>query len=253
MPCCLLRSLDMPLAQVADVISALDPTVGEATRVLPPIDQSEHDAGIQAGERAAELLGAYWNAIERRIASQRELAAHLQIRMASHEGNVRRIDMFDIKDRAVPEQLVLTEQRHVHIDDMPAWLPGAMQRVRHQAEVHGGAAGHLFVIYHGEVSHDSDGPAEVCVSVSSALESVADLAIRREPPHREVYVRITKAQWEVPQILSAYDAVSQYISSHELRVGVRRRISVHQLARATRDGRSTRGVPEGPEINRPNR
>src|SRR5919199_3233571 len=34
----LLRSLDMPLAQVADVISALDPPVGETTRVLPPFD-----------------------------------------------------------------------------------------------------------------------------------------------------------------------------------------------------------------------
>ena len=49
----------MPLAQVADVITALDPAVGEATRVLAPFDQSEPDmAGIQANQRAAELLGA---------------------------------------------------------------------------------------------------------------------------------------------------------------------------------------------------
>lgn len=126
--------------------------------------------------------------------------------------------MFDVKERAVSEQLVLTEQRHVHIDDMPAWLSGAMQRVRHHAELHGGSAGHLFVIYHGEVSHDSDGPVEVCVPVGPVLESVADLATRCEPAHHEVYVRITKSQWEFPQILSAYDAVSQYIKSHELRV-----------------------------------
>jgi hypothetical protein len=50
-------------------------------------------------------------------------------------------DRFDIKDRDVPEQLVLTEQRHVHIDGMPGWLPSAMQRVTQQAEAHGGPAG----------------------------------------------------------------------------------------------------------------
>src|SRR5579859_6591625 len=50
----LLRSLDMPLAQVAEVITALDPGVGEATRVLAPFDQSEPNmSGIQANERAA--------------------------------------------------------------------------------------------------------------------------------------------------------------------------------------------------------
>lgn len=53
----LLRSLDMPLAQVAEVIAALDPAVGEVTRVLPSLDPLEADiAGLQANARAAELL-----------------------------------------------------------------------------------------------------------------------------------------------------------------------------------------------------
>lgn len=214
----MLRTLEMPLAQVAEVISALGPSIGEVTRVLPPsgasAQQVECDTPLDS--RAAELLGSYWAAIERRIASQRELAAHLQLRMSSQEGSARRIDMFDVKDRDVSEQLVLTEQRHVNIDDMPSWLPGAMLRVTQHAEAHGGPTGLMFVIYHGEVTHDSDGPVEVCIPVGGALESVAELATRREPAHREVYVRITKAQWEFPQILSAYDAVSQFIQSHSL-------------------------------------
>jgi hypothetical protein len=124
--------------------------------------------------------------------------------------------MFEVKGRDVPEQLVLTEQRHVHIDNMPGWLPGAMQRMTQQADARGGSAGPMFVIYHGEVTHDSDGPVEVCVPVGGALESIAELATRREPAHREVYVRITKAQWEFPQILSAYDAVCQFIHTNGL-------------------------------------
>lgn len=214
----MLRALDMPLAQVAEVTSALGPSISEVTRVLPTFGSSEDalQPGSQADSRAAELLRSYWAAIERRIASQRELAAHLQIRMSGQEGRVHRTVMFEIKDRDVSEQLVLTEQRHVHIDDMPGWLPGAMQRVTHQADAHGGPAGPMFVIYHGEVTHDSDGPVEVCVPVGGALESIPELATRREPAHREVYVRITKAQWEFPQILSAYDAVSQFIHSNGL-------------------------------------
>jgi DNA-binding transcriptional MerR regulator len=209
----MLRSLDMPLAQVAEVISTLGPTIGEVTRVLPTPEASGDRVAFesQVDSRAVELLASYWAAIECRIASQRELAAHLQFRMAGQEGSTRRSDMFEVKDRAVPEQLVLTEQRHVSIDDMPGWLPGAMQRVTQQAETHGGPTGPMFVIYHGEVTHESDGPVEVCIPVRAALETIIELATRREPAHREVYVRITKAQWEFPQILSAYDAVTEFI------------------------------------------
>jgi hypothetical protein len=40
--------------------------------------------------------------------------------------------------------------------------------------------------------------------------------MRREPAHREAYVRITKAQVAYPQILSAYDAVAQWLGARGL-------------------------------------
>src|SRR5438046_1596346 len=98
---------------------------------------------------------------------------------------------------------------------MPGWLPSAIQRMTQQADAHGGPAGELFVIYHGEVKHDQDGTVEVCPSCS-ALESMAALATRREAAHREVYVRITKAHLAFPQILSAYDAASGVVRPHGL-------------------------------------
>jgi len=206
-----LRRLDMPLAQVASVLAALGPEVAEVTRVLGP-DNGPNTSGPDRA-RAADLLAGYWAEVERRIATQRELAAHLQLRMASHEeGSVLRVSMFDVSEREVSEQLVLTEQRHVRIQEMPGWLPAAIGRVTAAAEGHGGAAGALFVIYHGEVNQDSDGPVEVCVPVG-AQDEAQDVAMRREPAHREAYVRITKAQWEFPQILSAYDAVSQWLQA----------------------------------------
>src|SRR5512133_676548 len=72
----MLRRLDMPLAQVAEVVAAPD-------------------------GRAAELVASYWDGIERRFASQRELAAHLRGRLAGAEEAAT----LDVRKRDVPEQL----------------------------------------------------------------------------------------------------------------------------------------------------
>ena len=177
----MLRRLDMPLASVAEIVEAPE-------------------------ARRAELLGAYWESVERRLASQRELVAHLRIRLSGAEGSY---DMYEIQERDVPEQLVLTEQRHVRVPELSEWLPDAIGRLVETAQAGGGVAAPVFVVYHGEVNEDSDGPVEVCVPVEEANGSPT----RAEPAHREAYTRITKAQVEYPQILSAYDAVAQWIES----------------------------------------
>lgn len=180
----LLRRLDMPLALVAEIVSAPD-------------------------TQRAELVASYWETIERRIAFQRQLVAHLRIRLAGEEGS---FDMYEIHEREVPEQVVLTEQRHVRIPELSQWLPEAIDRLIESAEERGGPAGDVFVVYHGEVNEDSDGPVEVCVPVDGG-EASSDAPTRREPGHKEAYTRITKAQVEYPQILSAYDAVAQWIGT----------------------------------------
>ena len=182
----MLRRLDMPLAQVAEVISA---------------------------PRPAQALEAYWEAFERRVANRRELVAHLLIRLS---GDERNLGMFDIQQRDVPEQLVLTEQRHVLVDQLADWLGTTMPRQAKTAAEYGGIVAPQFVIFHGEVNQDSDGPVEVCTPIDPAKASVDGAPTRREPAHREAFVRLRKAQVEYPQILSAYDAVAQWIASQKL-------------------------------------
>lgn len=181
-----LRQLDMPLAQVADVIAA------------------------PASERG-ELLAAYWNTMERRIAGQRELMAHLQLTLAGQEGNY---DMFEIQERDIPEQLVLTEQRHITVSELSRWLGETIGRQWTTAEALGGVTGPIFVIYHGAVNEDSDGPVEVCAPINPTQDHIPNVPTRIEPAHREAYTRIRKAQVEFPQILSAYDAVEQWMPKH---------------------------------------
>jgi DNA-binding transcriptional MerR regulator len=192
----LLRRLDMPLAQVAEVLAA-------------------------PGHRAADVLAAYWDAAEHRFASQRTLVAYLRIRLAGGEGGY---DMYEVKQRDVPDQVVLTEQRHVFVAELQTWLPDAMDRVVKTAQAFGGVVAPGFAIYYGEVSEDSDGPVEVCVPIGGPLESASSAPMRREPAHREAYVRITKAQVAYPQILSAYDAVAQWLSVNHLAAGPPREV-----------------------------
>jgi DNA-binding transcriptional MerR regulator len=62
----MLRTLDVPLAQVADLISALGPTLDEVTRVLPPSESTASvvEPSSEVDNRVADLLGNYWSAID---------------------------------------------------------------------------------------------------------------------------------------------------------------------------------------------
>jgi DNA-binding transcriptional MerR regulator len=186
----MLRRLNMPLTQVAEIVAAPD-------------------------QVAAELLTTYWEAFERRIASQRELMAHIRSRLLKQEG---RVVLPDVKERTVPEQLVLAERRHVAVEQLPAWIGAAMGRLMKAARSYGGQIGSPFVVYYGDVNEDSDGPAEACVPIGRAQAAPVAGVMRVEPAHREAYVRLRKAQVEFPQILSAYDGVIAWVAAHELTV-----------------------------------
>ena len=187
----MLRRLDMPLNQIAEILAV-------------------------PGPEGAAMLTGYWDAIERRIAAQRYFADRLQ---DSLRGGEDRFGEFEVRVRMVPAQYVLTELQRPQWADLEAWLTAAKQRVRKAAADYGGPAGELFVIFHGPVTEEHDGPVEVCLPVTpdhGPAEPAGDVTTRWEPEHREAYVRITKAQFELPQILTGYDAVERWIASNRL-------------------------------------
>ncbi|MBO0654463.1 MerR family transcriptional regulator [Streptomyces triculaminicus] len=178
-----LRGLDMPLARIGEVLAV-------------------------PGPEAAAVVAGYWEGVERRIAAQRELAVHLRIQLS---GGREGMDTYKIEQRDVPEQVVLTERRHVRPEDLPVWIPDACARLEEEAKAYGGPVAAPFVVYYGHVNEDSDGPVEVCVPIDPAREAEVTAPVRTEPAHREAYTTLTKAQVKYPQILSAYDAVYQWI------------------------------------------
>ncbi|GAA0927396.1 hypothetical protein GCM10009549_49510 [Streptomyces thermoalcalitolerans] len=101
----------------------------------------------------------------------------------------------------------------------------SLTRLGAAADACGGITGAPFVVYHSEVSMESDGPAESCVPVADEAAARAwaekrgrawETKVRVEPARRPAYTRITKAQVAHPQILAAFEAVEQWIAGQGL-------------------------------------
>ncbi|GHF71796.1 MerR family transcriptional regulator [Streptomyces thermodiastaticus] len=196
----LLRQLDMPLARIAEVLDA-------------------------DGPEAAERLGVYWADVETRVAGQRALVAYLRGRLA--ERSPEMYGEFTIETVDVPEQVVIAETRHTLAPELPAWIGASLNRLEEAAGACGGAAGAPFVVYHAEVTMESDGPAECCLPVADEAAARVwareggrarawQTGVRVEPARRLAYTRITKAQVVFPQILAAFEAVERWIAGQGL-------------------------------------
>jgi DNA-binding transcriptional MerR regulator len=194
----LLRQLDMPLARITGVVEA-------------------------DGEAAADLLAGYWSDVETRIAGQRTLAEYLRGRLSGRSSEM--YGKFVVETVDVPEQVVITETRHTLADELPAWIGASLGRLEAAARECGGVTAAPYVVYHSEVSMESDGPAESCVPIADKAAARAwaeargrawETKVRVEPPQRLAYTRITKAQVAHPQILAAFEAVEQWIAAQGL-------------------------------------
>jgi DNA-binding transcriptional MerR regulator len=181
----LLRRLEMPLARIGRVIE-LD------------------------GATAAREVAAFWAEVEASAAVKRRLVGYLERHLTG-----RGEPMYDVQTRDVPAQDVLSVTRSLTVKDLESFIIVVTGDLIGQVERASAAVGPApFVIFHGEVNEDSDGPVEVCVPFSGAVEPHGGAVARVEPAHREAYTTITRAQVQFPGILDAYAAVERWIEEH---------------------------------------
>jgi DNA-binding transcriptional MerR regulator len=194
----LLRQLDMPLARIAEVVEA-------------------------DGAEGAGLLAAYWADVETRLAGQRTLAEYLRGRLSGRSSEM--YGKFVVETVDVPARVVITQSRHTLADELPAWIGASLGRLEAAAGECGGVTAAPYVVYHSEVSMESDGPAESCVPVADEAAARAwaqehgrtwETRVRVEPAQRLAYTRITKAQVAHPQIMAAFEAVEQWMAAQGL-------------------------------------
>jgi DNA-binding transcriptional MerR regulator len=181
-----LRHLGVPLARIATIVGC-DPA------------------------EAAKQIEAFWAEVEFEHHGRRALAGFVTDALAG-----RRPDRYEVEVRDMPARQVLCLRRHVTPEELV--LVGRDFIVRRMKEAGvprlDGIAGAPFVLYHGLVTADSDGPVEWCRPVPDAgAEQIAanfpDLALRTEPAHQEAYVHRPSAQsdpetWLVMQSLAAW-------------------------------------------------
>ena len=181
-----LRGLGLPLADIRRVLDALPAHRPELLRSLWAQQQAEHT-------RRAELA--------------RLILCQLQgeTTMPNHS----------VQTRSVPAQPVATLTRRVSVAELPAAIGAGLSELQQQLAAQGARpTAAPFVIYHGEVNADSDGPIELCQPYAGALQPVSGLILREEPAHHEAFVTLTKAEFAFPTILSAYDDAESFARVH---------------------------------------
>jgi DNA-binding transcriptional MerR regulator len=187
----LLRQLEMPLNQIAELLEL-------------------------HGEAAAAFLAAYWRDVENLHRDKRSLVQYLGERLEAKE-----IPMFEIHTRSVPEQKIATIERRVFLSDLSKFIGSSFEVL--YAAVGAQASGVPFVIYHGKVDNDSDGPVEVCVPFTGSLEPSGNMRVRVEPAHEEAYTTLRRGSVDGPELMHGYDAVAAWMreQGHTCKLGSR--------------------------------
>jgi DNA-binding transcriptional MerR regulator len=146
----------------------------------------------EEGDLGAERIAAFWAEAEAEHAARRRLVGSLIERLRGNESATSMA--YAVSTRSFPERSVLTQTRHLHVDEQTAVREEFVGNLRGAGiKPLPGATGAPFIIYYGDLSADSDGPIEWCwpVAEERAAELAArfpDLTLRTDPAHQEAYV-----------------------------------------------------------------
>jgi DNA-binding transcriptional MerR regulator len=158
--------------------------------------------------RQAELR-AWLAAQETELQRRRELVDTLELTTRPEPGSPA------LRDR--PQRKLLSRERRVHIDQLPAFIADSEERIRARLRAAGlPGDGPVLVYFHGYVTRDSDGPAEAAVPFAGSVEPIEDLRARLSPPGTDAFVPVARAEAEFPGILRVYDALEAWIDARHL-------------------------------------
>jgi DNA-binding transcriptional MerR regulator len=108
--------------------------------------------------------------------------------------------MYDVLTKEVAEQLYVSHTRRVLVPKLDAYIFTTFEALGEPDD------GPPFVLYHGPVNQDEDGPVEVCVPKSDGD--------KRLPAGDVAFTEISGSQCQFPEILGAYEAVYRWAKEH---------------------------------------
>lgn len=139
---------------------------------------------------SVERLEAYEREVADEFAERRRVLRYIK-RILKEE------PMYDVLTKQVGEQAYVSRMKHVLVPELESFIVYTFRELGRDAA---GAPG--FVLYHGPVNAEEDGPVEVCVP---ALEGD-----KRLPAGEIAFTEISGEQCQFPQILGAYEAVYRW-------------------------------------------
>lgn len=185
----LLRKLDMPLAEIRNL---LDSPVGDS----------------------GDALAAWWQHEEERMDARRDLLRYIQTRhLGVGEETPHPTGGYKFAIREMAESTWLYTSKRVHGPQLPAYIGESVRALMKRADLYGGSTGAHAVVFHGTVDLDSDGPADVCVPIASGSVAKGDDLIRIESAHAQAFTTLKKHQVAFPQVLQVYAALRTWIDS----------------------------------------
>ena len=181
----------MPLGTIADVLAE------------PP------------GQAAA--IRSWWDG-RRRDLADRGPELDLVLQSLGRPADARRtpgtFGVDDVVVRPVEARTVATVRRHVAQEDLVAAFASDVLEIRAFLDAGGASYGTEFwVLFHGAVGHDGDGPIETCVPYEGAVVPAGSVVLRQEPAQTLAYVPVTAADCRYPQIIGAYVALETWFSA----------------------------------------
>jgi DNA-binding transcriptional MerR regulator len=181
-------------ARLIGMLRGADLGLAEIGLLLVDADKNRDLAGARLDRHLIEL--------EARHTSRRFLIRHIHAMLREEDQ-----PMFPIHTRHVPAQRVMTVQGRLRAPEISAFVREAKAAFAIQLD---GAppTGPFTLIFHGTADPENDGPLEAILACPDNVQATDLIGIRTEPAHDEAFTTITKAQWDYPAILAAYDAVA---------------------------------------------
>ncbi|MEA1977345.1 MAG: MerR family transcriptional regulator [Chloroflexota bacterium] len=186
----LLRSIDMPLDKIKEVLAAPEST-------------------------SSNLVEHYWGEVESRMHHSRRVVDHIHIILKGEEKRMPyRVDQKELADT-----VTISICDEVSLTDLIPYIDRSIASLRSFAEEKGlEVTGPPMGIYHGEVNEDSNGPVEICLPFEGEAMPTDVITVRTLKGGPVAYTFTTVEQARFPEILQAYDAVHKWIrqSGHQI-------------------------------------
>ena len=113
--------------------------------------------------------------------------------------------MYDVLTKQVGEQAYISRSGRVRVPELETYIRSTFEELGEADD------GRPFVLYHGAVNTEEDGPVEVCVP-----KAAGD---KRLPAGEVAFTEVGGSQCDFPEILGAYEAVYRWAKEHEREVG----------------------------------